>query len=204
MEATKVIQAVRRELQDPRGANWKDAELLRYINTAIRTFALQIENLWPDTMVSTNLYGKDVHDLQVNKEYYNLPSDFWRVLEVFVNGYRVHSLSIKDWEEGVDGYILESGQLRIPSPDEFYEDGLEIYYLEEPTRLEAVTQEVPMGDDWFDPLVEGVKLQAKGRDQENVQVQQQLLQVLNNELQFQANQENTGELRLTPPNDNWI
>jgi len=205
MDADDIIQPVRQELGDKQAHSYADEELLRYLTAAMRAFFLKLENLWPDAMAHGSLYEQKTYDITAGTQDYVLPPECWRLLEVFINGYRSNSLSIRETEGGREGYLWLENQLRIfPTADEYSEDALEVYYLEEVPILEATTDDVPMPREYRDALIASVKWQAKARDNDKPSSESQLIDLFTRQLNFQSAQTNSGDRRLHVEHRNWI
>lgn len=206
MRAGRLINDARTRLNDTEAYYYSDSKLLSLLNEVVRLFAQDAANLWPQYHLASGLWDKNVQDLQKGVTDYDRPDNFFQPLEIYSDGTKLEPIGIDEMQNGDTGYIIKSEQISIyPAPDEFIGDGLEIFFIERPRRMAAVTEECPLSDEMPDQLIEGLIWRVK--QQENPQQARQsfqLLQVIRRSNRFAQKGTNQSIEAFQRPDQNFI
>jgi len=161
------------ELKDTGHTNWSEAELIVYINEAVRHVVKRIAAMWPDAWPRFGENYEDTQNIVADTANYDLPSDFYMMLRVKLTDsdgdtslLEPISLEREDDSDEDDGYLLLNDDIYLyPTPDTSVTSGLTLWYISLPPEAGS-TDSVPLST-WFeDSIKEYVVVKAKARQEE--------------------------------------
>jgi hypothetical protein len=162
-------------LKDTGQTNYSSAELIVYINEAVRALMRRIVLVFPDYWLRTNEYSLDTQDISNGIEDYYLPVDFYHAVMVVRTDADGNETVLKPIspERGqdvdADGYWLIGDAVRLaPVPDEDVIDGYNLYYVSVPGEVSAGAETVPLSDTFEDAIKMYVLLKCKARQEEKM------------------------------------
>ena len=169
-----LINEVRYELKDDAtNPNFVDAELLVYLSDAQEDLVQKIGAIWPDYWLRTGETYLDTQNIVSGTANYNLPADLYQIIDVSVEDAAgdttfIDPIALTRTEDAAaDGYRLLNNDLYLyPTPDANVANGLNIYYVEQATRLAAVGNSVLLGEEFRGFYKGWVVLKCKARQEE--------------------------------------
>jgi len=110
---------------------------------------------------------------------YDLPADVLALLLVSLPAVPdVQPLTPEQFRQGNYGYMIRAGEIHlIPTPTVAVTAGLIIEYMADPEAVSEETDEVPLGKDYRDLLIDLTLVQAKNRQKEDANVTAMLYQM---------------------------
>jgi len=170
-----ILTPARYEVQDESKTQYSDAELIAYVNEAIRRIIERVCRDWPDYWPNSGQNYVATSNIVANTANYDLPSDFYLLLNVFLTDSDgdvaelepINILRHIDSDED-DGYLLRNNDIYLyPTPDTSVTNGLAIWYVALPTLITAITDSCPLSRHFRDAIQEWVVLKCKARQGED-------------------------------------
>jgi len=170
---TTITTNVGYKLKDTGGTNYTAAEILVYINEAVRMLARRVAVLSPDFWLQTGQAYIKTQNVVSGTASYDLPTDLYETLKVTLTSSAgvVDPLDQLDLDRLVDsdaeGYAFVNAKLKLfPTPTASVTSGLNHYYVAIPAACTAGGDTVPLSAYFEDAISEFVVLRCKGRQNE--------------------------------------
>jgi hypothetical protein len=171
--AQTIITKARYELKDlsPIYQQYSDAEMIVYINDAVRSVMRRVVVVWPEFWEKTGQTSVSTPaNIVAGTQDYPLPTGLFHLIDVIVAD-SLGSTTVLDpisYERTLDaaanGYLLLAGNARLrPIPTVNVTGGLTFVYVATPTEVAVVGDAVPLSDIFEDAVKEFVVLKCKGR-----------------------------------------
>lgn len=188
------------ELNDPGHTNWTEAELIVYINEAVRGVMRRVAALWPDYWLNAGEAYTETSNIVATTPNYDLPTDFFAMLMVTLTDSDsdtgiLQKISLERAQDSdADGYVLMNQDIYLyPTPDADVTSGLVVYYLAIPGALTLGTETVPLSDHFEDAIKEYVVLKALARQERRTADFARFFSLIQSELDSMVAQTNTSD-----------
>jgi len=169
--ADDFITRIRERVNDTDGDRYDNEEILGYMNAVVRQITDEVARMWPSYNLRSPVVHQTTKDIISGTAKYDLPTDFYEAINdgILVNGYKQPILTLGEYKAGnKSGVIFISDQIVIsPTPDEDSTDGLQLYYVKQPTTISATSDSVPYGDEFPDMIISLVSAFCRARNEEN-------------------------------------
>ena len=168
--AQDYIDRIREELKDASKTNFPDDELIGYLNEAVDMLWKEIAAKAPWYFDFTSYMKLSTVTLVVATATYALPTDFYAVRYMDINGEEAANLKLLDEsDDEADGYLLQLGKIKVfPTPT--VAGTLRLWYIITPTVITVVTgvgSTVPLTSGFAQTIKEFVILKGKNRNDES-------------------------------------
>jgi hypothetical protein len=174
--AAQVLTDIRYEVKDTDSTNYTDAELVAYINEAVRNLTHEIAVSHPDFWLASGQAYTATSNILANTEDYDLPAAFYQMLRVQVTDSAGDNSLLYpiDLDRAADvdakGYMLIYGHIYLyPTPTVAVTSGLLIHYVATPAEVTAAdtTAAVPLSGFFEDMIRQYAVLKCKMRQGES-------------------------------------